>query len=134
MPIVDAAGHLVFEAIVGLCDARDAGPQDDLLEEVAAASHQRVLAALLTEIHPSLHLMTCREKAMLDALRRRHARLSAGLLQPGLFDRRAERAAAAQADLADAATERSIARLALLNCLRDLREDRRTIVFGVDVR
>jgi superfamily II DNA or RNA helicase len=134
LPIVDAAGHLVFETIVGLHDARGPGTMDDLLDEIAAASHRRVLAAVSTSIGSSLHLMTRREKAIIDALRMRHARLSAGLLQPGLFDRRAERAATAQTSLVDAAVQKSIARLALFDRLSDLREDSRSIVFGIDFR
>ena len=99
-----------------------------------AAQHQRVLATLSTSIGPSLHLLTRREKAIIDALRQRHARLSAGLLQPGLFDRRIERAVTAQASLVDAAVQTSTARLALLGRLGDLREDNRTIAFGIDFR
>ena len=78
--------------------------------------------------------MTRRENAIVDALRRRHARLSAGLVQPGLFDRRAERAAAAQASLVDSAVQTSIVRLARLGRLSDLREDNRAIVFRIDFR
>ena len=134
LPIVDAAGYLVFETIVGLHDTRGPGVLDDLFDEVAAVSHQHVCAAVSKSLRPSLHLMTCRETAIVDALRQRHARLSAALMQRGLFDHRADRAAAAQASLVDAAAEKSITRLALLARLADLREDRRVIVFGIDVR
>ncbi len=134
LPIVDAAGHLVFETIVGLHDVRNLVTLDDVLDQVAAVSHRRALAALSSSIGPSLLLMTRREKAIVDALRGRHARLSADLLQPGLFDRRAERAAAAQASVVDCAVQKSIARLARLGRLGDLHEDSRAIVFGIAFR
>jgi hypothetical protein len=134
LPIVDAAGHLVFETIVGLHDVRNLATLDDALDEVAAVSHQRAIAAAWSSIGPSLLLMTRREEAIVDALRGRHARLSADLLQPGLFDRRAERVAAARASVVDEAVQKSIARLARLGRLGDLREDRRAIVFGIAFR
>jgi hypothetical protein len=134
LPVVDAAGRVVFAAIVGLHDDRGLGTFDDLLNEAAAATHRRLLAALSSSIDRALQLMTRREKAIVDALRQRHARLAAGLVQPGLFDRRNERAAAAQASLAEAAIRKSTSRLTLLDRLRDLREDSRTIVFGLDYR
>jgi hypothetical protein len=78
--------------------------------------------------------MMSREKALAEALRSRRARISAGLLQPGLFDHRAERAAAAQAFFVDAAMQRSSARLALLDRLQYLHEDHRAVAFGIAFR
>ena len=132
LPIVDAEGLLVFETIAGLHDARDTDTLDDLLDQVAAASHRHGLATLSTTLHPSILLLTRRENAIIDALRQQHARLSLSLLQPGLFDRRAERAAAAQAAIVDAAVRASLARLQALGRLRDLHEGAREIAFGID--
>jgi len=134
LPCADAAGHLVFETIIGTRDLRYLLTVDDAVEHAAAIGHQRVLAALSTSIRPSLILLTGREEAIVDALRLEHARLSACLLQPGLFDRRAERAAAAQAVILDEAVQRSVARLTILGRLGHLREDGRTIVFGIAFR
>jgi hypothetical protein len=78
--------------------------------------------------------MTHREKAIADALRVRHARLAASVLQPGLFDRRTEHAAAAQAFIVEAALKRSNARLVLLDRLRHLRDDARAVAFGIAFR
>jgi hypothetical protein len=134
LPILDADGHLVFEAIIGLNDARGLVIVDDALEQVAALHHQRILAMLSNSIQPWRLTMTHREKAIADALRLRHARIAAGVLQPGLFDRRTERAATAQAVIVEAAIRKSIARLALLGRLRHLREDGRLVAFGIAFR
>jgi len=57
-----------------------------------------------------------------------------GVFQPGLFDRRAERTAAAQAARVEEAVERSHARLSTLDRLRHLRADEQSVVFGVAFR
>jgi hypothetical protein len=48
---------------------------------------------------------------MMGLLRRQHARMSASLLQAGLFDRRSDRAAAGQAAVLDVAISRCCSRL-----------------------
>jgi superfamily II DNA or RNA helicase len=134
LPILDADGHLVFETIVGLNDARGLAIVDDALEQVAALEHQRILAVLSTSLRPWRLTMTHREEAMADALRLRHARIAASVLQPGLFDRRTERAATAQTFIVEAAVKTSIARLALLDRLQHLYEDGRAVAFGIAFR
>jgi hypothetical protein len=134
LPILDADGHLVFETIVGLHDSRGLVTVDDALERIAAVAHRRVLTVLSTDIQPWRLTMVHREKAIADALRLRQARIAASLLQPGLFDRRTERAAAAQALVVEATVHKSIVRLALLDRLRHLREDSRAVVFGIAFR
>jgi hypothetical protein len=134
LPILDADGHLVFETIVGLSDSRGLVTMDDALEQTAALTHQRVLTVLSNNIQPWRLTMEHRETAIADALRLRQARIAASLLQPGLFDRRTERAAAAQAFVVRATVQKSIARLALLDRLRYLREDSRAVVFGIAFR
>jgi hypothetical protein len=134
LPVFDANGHFVFETIVGLNDSRGLVSVDDALEQIAAVGHQRLIAALSTSIQPWRLTMMSREKGLAEALRSRRARISAGLLQPGLFDHRAERAAAAQAFFVDAAMQRSSARLALLDRLQYLHEDHRAVAFGIAFR
>jgi hypothetical protein len=134
LPIIDADGHFVFETIVGLDDSRGVLIVDDPLEQIAVVAHQRILNTLSNSIQPWRLTMVHREKAIADALRTRHARIAAGLLQPGLFDRRAERAAAAQTFVVEAAVQKSIVRLALLDRLKHLCEDSRAVVFGVAFR
>ena len=130
----DEGGHVVFETIAGLCDRRTAYALDAEVERIAAGHHEHVLAATSAAIGSWLGLATRREEAIAGALRESHARLSAVLLQPGLFDRRAERAAAAQASRVDEAVEKSRARLNALARSRRLRLDERAVVFGVAFR
>jgi hypothetical protein len=134
LPILDADGHLVFETIVGLSDSRGPVIVDGVLEQVAAVAHQRVLTVLSNGIQPWRLTMVRREEAIADALRARHARIAATLLQPNLFSRQRERAAATQTFVVEAAVEKSIARLALLSRLRHLCEGSRTVVFGIAFR
>jgi hypothetical protein len=69
-----------------------------------------------------------------SALREKHARLAAGLLQPGLFDRRSERAAAAQAARVDEAIAKSRVRLDALERLRRLRCGECRLLFQIRFR
>jgi hypothetical protein len=85
-------------------------------------------------MRPSLHLMARREAAIVDALRLGEGRRSAVLLQPGLFDRRAERAAAAQALVLDEAVRKAALHLSRLHRLDHLHADRPAIVFGIAFR
>jgi superfamily II DNA or RNA helicase len=121
LTFVDESGRLEFETVAGVMAA------DQLLQcgtraDVAAAKHhQTALFALLTELEPWLELSLRREHAIADDLRQRRARLSAELLQPGLFERRAERAVAAQTVRVDEAIGKSQARLGALDRLKRLR-------------
>lgn len=77
------------------------------LESVAA----RLLMSFRSAWRPSQLLAAERERAIADGLRDHRARLATSLLQPGLFDRRAERAAAAQNATLDEALDRCRTRL-----------------------
>jgi hypothetical protein len=68
------------------------------------------------------------------ALRENHARLAAGLLQPGLFDRRSQRAAAAQTARVDEVITTSRVRLDALERLRRLRCAERRLLFEIRFR
>jgi hypothetical protein len=128
----DRSGRPVFDTIAGV---RTSTQFADLeLQESVARHHERVLASVAGEIGPWLELFRRREEAIVHALRDSHARLSAGLLQPGLFDRRAERAAAAQAARVDEATVNSRARLDGLERLRGLRCGERRLLFEIRFR
>jgi superfamily II DNA or RNA helicase len=89
---------------------------------------------LLVPFHAALHrsrlLAVARERAIEDALRQQRARLATSLVQPGLFDRRAERAAAAQNATLDEALDRCRQRLADLAQHQGVTVDRR-LAFGV---
>ena len=127
-------GHVLFETVAGLRDQRYGFRIDEELDRIAAAHHEHILAATSAAIASWLDLTTRREEAVGRALRESHARLSAGLLQFGLFDRHAERAAAAQTSRVDEAFAKSRARLAMLLRSRRLGVDERVVVFGVVFR
>jgi len=131
---IDSGGHAVFETLCALRDERDRFEIDADLQRVAAWRHGQVLAATSSAVDAWLNLAIRREEAMVDALRESHARLSAALLQPGLFDRRAERAATAQTARVQEAVERSRARLSTLARWRCLRADGQTVLFGIAFR
>jgi hypothetical protein len=60
---------------------------------------QRPIVEAIGALRESVSLSTVRERAICAGIRMRHARIAAELLQPGLFDRRAERRAAAQSSV-----------------------------------
>jgi hypothetical protein len=132
LPIVDAGDHVVFETIVGV-RAPTAMPHG-ALEWVAAAAHRRLLAVVQPAVDAWRQTMLRREDAIVEALRLRHARLAATLLQPRLFDGRVQRAAQAQAATTEAAMRHSRARREALDRLTRLREETRTVVFGICFR
>jgi hypothetical protein len=104
---------------------------DDTLEEAADLAAGRGLGPIAGDMERYGAACAGRELAIVGALRTSSARLAAALLQPGLFDRRAERAAAAQAALLEEALARSAARSRWLDALRRPRVDERTLVFAV---
>jgi SNF2 family DNA or RNA helicase len=134
LSFADESGRLAFETIAGLRTDSELVADCKLHETIAAGYHNRLLALVAAEIAPWLELSRRREEAIVRALRESHARLSAGLLQPGLFDRRAERAAAAQAARVDEAMVKSRARLDALERLRRLRCGERRLLFEIRFR
>jgi hypothetical protein len=76
-------------------------------------------------------LLRRREQAIARAVEARHARLAAALLQPGLFDRRTERAATARASLVDEARSRAAARVTQLEAAGRPVVDECRLVFAV---
>ena len=87
----------------------------DTLAPIVASAFDRqrhaLRASLETSLHRYLDQATRRERALAETLQKERARLSAALLQRGLFDRRAERASAAQHAVLDEALRRCRTRL-----------------------
>jgi hypothetical protein len=103
------------------------------LESAVTPLTERLLSSLLPVLTRVQSLATEREEAIADGLRQQRARLATSLLQPGLFDRRAERAAAAQNATLDEALERCAHRLAELSRCDPVSVERR-LVFGLVCR
>ena len=126
--MVDADGQFVWDTLLGITatiaggpegtrDLREWGASHEQLRSFAAAAHQRVLTDAARSMHASLTLAARREQAIVATLTEHRARLAAGLLQRGLFDRRAERNAAAQTAIVDEALGRGAARLQTLDLM-----------------
>jgi hypothetical protein len=90
---------------------------------------------VLQQLRPSVRSMLehcrARERSLASVLRSRHARLSAGLLQRGLFDRRDEHLAFAQTSLLEEALSQSANRLRELGGFDNLRIDAAELVFAL---
>jgi len=127
--LVDEQGRRVSDELFAL-GCRSITPMRDLQDAGGRARDER-LAAFVQELHAPLLLWLHREEALSAALRAAHARLSAQLLQLGLFDRRHERAAAAQSVLLDEALTRSAARSNELRERQRLRIESSDLVFAV---
>jgi superfamily II DNA or RNA helicase len=134
LPVVDTHGHLVFETIVGLRDVRGVMNPDEALTYVAAAHHQEMVADLSTRVRPSLELSLRREDAIIGVIRVRQGRLSAALLQRGLFDRRSDHAAAARAAILDDVLLKSAVHVQRLHRLDQVAADSPSVVFGIVFR
>ena len=109
--ITDARGDVLWHSL--------AGSPEPLLpaDQVGRWLTQRSLA----ELAPFLRTMQGREDEIVEALQQQRARLSALLLQHGLFDRRTERQASAQRLLADEATAHCRERAMLLQAMAGAR-------------
>jgi hypothetical protein len=101
------------------------------LQQVTARAQEERLAAFARDLEAPTRRWRRREESLSHHLRISRARLSARLVQRGLFDRRTERAAAAQAALLDEALARSTARLNELLDRRTLHVDSCDLVFAV---
>lgn len=106
-------------------------PQHAAVQQIAARAQERQLQQLQQAVCGPAHLWARREAALEAGLRGCHARLSAGLLQLALFDRRDERATAAQSALLEAALSYSAARMAELAGYEELHLESSELVFAV---
>jgi len=93
----------------------------------------RLLSSFVSTIQQPHALAVVREQAIAEGLRQQRARIAASLLQPGLFDRRADRAAATQNATLDEALDRCARRLDELARYTAVSIDRR-LVFGLVAR
>jgi superfamily II DNA or RNA helicase len=98
-------------------------------DPVLASIGTRLLTSFLAAIHQARSLAVEREQAIAEGLLQQRARLATSLLQPGLFDRRTERAAAAHNAIVDEALDRCAHRLAELARFDSASIDRR-LAFG----
>ncbi|HEY1307130.1 MAG TPA: DEAD/DEAH box helicase [Vicinamibacterales bacterium] len=94
----------------------------------------RARTTIAEALRPHRELATRREHAIADALTARRARLSAALVQPGLFDRRHERAAASQNAVIEEALSRCAARLGELDRRGQVIADAAALAFAVLLR
>jgi hypothetical protein len=101
------------------------------LQQATNEASGRQVRVLQDALREPLALWVRRELDVIDVMRQDHARMSATLLQGGLFDRRTDRAAAAQAAMLEAALSRCRGRLAELRACDDLHAERCDLAFAV---
>ena len=135
-------GQLVWETVIGIRDELRAAPRrhrelrqwldafDRLVEPVLSSVWQALLSSLSSTLHAPLSLAIRRETAIVAELEHQRARLASALLQPGLFDRRAERAAATRDATLDEALARCTRRMAELNSGIRISLDRPRLTLG----
>ena len=143
LTFVDESGRLIWESLLPLCadGDRPSGTcrqararldrSDPDLTAVLQQEQATRLAALAGEMQLPVAVLTSRERSIARVLEDRHARLAATLLQAGLFDRRTERAAAAQAAVLQAARSRIATRLIELEASRRPMVEECRLVFAV---
>jgi superfamily II DNA or RNA helicase len=143
LSFVSGNGHLIFESLLPLAaeltgtrGRRDGwrhalSVRQPTIQELRRRTHMERLVALQRSLDEALRRWTIRERALMNALRARHARLSAGLVQRGLFDGRSDRLAGAQAALLDATLAQSEDRLSELAACGQLHADGGDLVFAV---
>ena len=136
IPIVDEAGRLMWEPLVALAVAvarlrRTAEAARSTLGQYSLdlAAVQREAQRFLVRLPPPA-LLERRERAILAGVMARRGRLAATLLQPGLFDRNAERTAAAQQAIVAAVLQQIEARLGELDAQRHPQVETPTLVFA----
>jgi superfamily II DNA or RNA helicase len=146
LTFTDDAGRLIWEALLPIQAAGVPGPGSPAwvraclpdhapgLDAVLKWAEETALADLATEMQDRVALLIRREQAIAAALEKRHARLAANLLQPGLFDKRSDRAAQAHAALLDEARSRTAARLAALEASGKPVMEACSLVFAVALR
>jgi hypothetical protein len=120
LAFTDATGQIIWRTLLGALtgghdDSRALLSSIDRVAVPLASMLDRERHAALISLQSSLSrhvdLALRREHAIADILEHEQARLSAQLLQRGLFDRRAERAHAAQSAVLDQARARCRTRL-----------------------
>ena len=146
MVVTNASGLVIWESLVPLAASLGATPgrsgadtrsvldtRHPAIRHAIGVAKAKTLRELGNTLRQPLGLWTARERDLIAAVRDRHARLSAGLVQGALFDRRHERLAAAQAALLDEVLSRSALRLDELAANADARADACDLAFAVIV-
>ncbi len=139
----DPDGQPVWQAIIGIGDVVSTAPRtshdlrrwlesfDRLVEPVLTSASHALLSSLLSTLRAPLSLAIRRETAIADELEHQRARLASALVQPGLFDRRAERMAATRNATLDEALARCADRRAELARKDQISFDRPRLTLGV---
>jgi hypothetical protein len=138
----DAESQPIWDTVIGIADETGLIPRgsrdfrawfssfDNLIEPVLTLASDALLGSLRSALHEPVTLAVRRERAIAGHLEQQRARLATSLLQPGLFDRRAERAASAHNATLDEALSRCHHRLAELEQYGRLSFERPRLVFG----
>ena len=139
----DPDGQPVWQAIIGIGDVMSTAPRtshdlrrwlesfDRLVEPVLTSASHALLSSLLSTLRAPLSLAIRRETAIANELEHQRARLASALVQPGLFDRRAERMAATRNATLDEALARCADRRAELVRKDQISFDRPRLTLGV---
>ena len=124
--LADWEGHLLWETLIGVSGNPGWTRQRSRKEirrlidgswkqiREVAGQHRGLAQVVAESLRASMGLVAQREHAIAREIAQRHARMAATLLQPGLFDRRAERQAGAQRETIDHALALCHERLAAL--------------------
>jgi superfamily II DNA or RNA helicase len=137
LPFVDGNGSVFWESLLALiASGRTVSPVERLTGTQAGqrALQQCVreeLTRLRNTLAPAIDSMIRREDAIAQELSARRARLSATLLQRGLFEHRADRLASAQDAVLRAALDRSAARRSILAKLGSIGPAEPIAAFGI---
>jgi superfamily II DNA or RNA helicase len=138
----DAESQPIWDTVIGVVDETSLVPRgsrnfrawfgsfDHVIEPILMVASEALLGSLRSALHEPVTLAIRREHAIADHLERQRARLATSLLQPGLFDRRAERAASARNATLDEALGRCRRRLAELERYGRLSFERPSLAFG----
>jgi superfamily II DNA/RNA helicase len=132
LTFTDERGLLLWESLLPV--RATAAADASSIAPVVASARSAALEDVTRRMRLQAAELRRREHAIREALQGRHARLAAALLRPGLFDRRVDRAAAAQAALLAEALSRCDARLGELDALAAPRIDECRLVFAVALR
>jgi hypothetical protein len=144
LEFMDVDDEPVWEALIGIargmggCASRrsrevrvHANRSRASLAPVVEEAHQRLRDNLISTLDRGVALASHREEAIIAAAHHRHGRMAAALVQRGLFDRRAERAAEAQDAALEEMLGRCRARLAQLARRRVPLAATRELTFGL---
>jgi superfamily II DNA or RNA helicase len=138
LAFANSAARHIWETVVGASTSSAAGAPIDSIEQIAESlgsmldgSRERALVSLEVSLKAFAERAAARERAVARAIDDERARLSASLLQRGLFDRRAERALSAQTHVLDEALARCRSRLDDIESSRRLAAEPARLAFAL---